>query len=381
MSGRTPPPAAEQQLAFLTKLQRLYAEGDFTATYKFALLISLADLAVEAGSDDGDELQLTVRQIAERFIGLYWRHVTPYAGQQSVAEPNILSQNIGAQAAVLTAVAEFRAATGASSVLQARTLPGYLALVTRVATVVSAQPLNYLQNFGGATDPFLYERTGPGRVTLKAGVAYCLRRFYPLVQQLSRSHWVEHIKANRRNQPVLGDGADLEDFLFATSRQSLQVMGLELRKLDGARCFYCGHGLDVADVDHFVPFSLYPRDLVGNFVLAHPACNRSKSDTLAARPHLERWLERLTKRSSQLQEIGAAAGVQADQSTLHKVATWSYGNALGGEARAWQAPSNYVPVDPSYLQVLKDAVLVLGPLKIVGEAPVKRWRSSAAHKQ
>ena len=27
-----PPPSAEQQLAFLTKLQRLFAEGDFTAT-------------------------------------------------------------------------------------------------------------------------------------------------------------------------------------------------------------------------------------------------------------------------------------------------------------------------------------------------------------
>ena len=51
-----PPPSAEAQLAFLAKLQRLFAEGDFTATYKFALLIALADIAVEIGSDDGGEL-------------------------------------------------------------------------------------------------------------------------------------------------------------------------------------------------------------------------------------------------------------------------------------------------------------------------------------
>ena len=50
------PPSADQQLAFLTKLQRLFAEGDFTATYKFALLIALSDLAVELGADDGAEL-------------------------------------------------------------------------------------------------------------------------------------------------------------------------------------------------------------------------------------------------------------------------------------------------------------------------------------
>ncbi|WP_232073519.1 hypothetical protein [Variovorax sp. RA8] len=52
-------PSAEQQLEFLTKLQRLFAEGDFTATYKFALLIVLSDLAVELGADDGSELSLT----------------------------------------------------------------------------------------------------------------------------------------------------------------------------------------------------------------------------------------------------------------------------------------------------------------------------------
>ena len=55
------PPSAEQQLAFLTKLQRLFAEGDFTATYKFALLIALSDLAVELGADDGGELPLATQ--------------------------------------------------------------------------------------------------------------------------------------------------------------------------------------------------------------------------------------------------------------------------------------------------------------------------------
>ena len=35
------------ELAFLRKLQRLLAEGDFVATYKFALLNALADLSLE----------------------------------------------------------------------------------------------------------------------------------------------------------------------------------------------------------------------------------------------------------------------------------------------------------------------------------------------
>ena len=64
---------------------------------------------------------------------------------------------------------------------------------------------------------------------------YCLRRVQPLVQQLARSHWVEHIKRNRRNAGILGQADDLEDFLFCASRQSLLAMGFE--RLTGPSVF------------------------------------------------------------------------------------------------------------------------------------------------
>ncbi|MGF6261914.1 5-methylcytosine-specific restriction endonuclease McrA [Paraburkholderia youngii] len=352
MSVSPPPPSPQAQLAFLAKLQRLFAEGDFTATYKFALLISFAELAVEHGADDDAELALTTRQIAERFIFLYWKHATPYGTGRLGSQPGVLVQNLGVQAAILSAIAEFRASTSASSALQAPSFPGYAPLLSKVATVVSAQPLNYLQNFGGVTDQFLYERPSRGAVILKPGVSYCLRRFYTLVEQMARIHWVAHIKANRRNYSILGNADDLEDFLFASSRQSLAIIGANLRKLDGPRCFYCGGGLVDADVDHFVPFSLYSRDLAHNFVLAHPACNRSKSDTLAAKPHLERWLGRLVGKEQQLTEIGLLAGVSGDRSTVHRVATWGYTVASGTGGRAWLAPASYENVDSFYLSLL-----------------------------
>jgi 5-methylcytosine-specific restriction endonuclease McrA len=350
LNAATLPPSADAQLAFLSKLQRLLAEGDFTATYKFGLLIALADLAVELGADDGSALVLSVRQVAERFVALYWRHAVPYSSPQG-ATSGVLVQNLGAQAAVINAISDFRAATGVNSFLQAQGHPSYRGLVTTVGATVSAQPLEYLQNFGGATDPFLYER-GRGQVRLKEGVAYCLRRFHPLVQQLARTQWVEHIKGNHRNRTILGDGGDLEDFLFATSRQTLTLVSQELRRLDGDRCFYCSERLGEADVDHFVPFALYGRDLVNNFVLAHPSCNRSKSDTLAAKGHLERWLERLLRRSDDLRELGRHAGIAADDATARRVASWAYGNVLASGGNAWLRPSVYMPVDGDYLRIL-----------------------------
>jgi hypothetical protein len=61
------------------------SEGQFVATYKYALLIAIADLAVQLGKDDGSELELPLRAIAEQFIELYWRHSAPYGpGTQNV---------------------------------------------------------------------------------------------------------------------------------------------------------------------------------------------------------------------------------------------------------------------------------------------------------
>ena len=41
-------PSAEAQIRFLQSVERVLEEGLFTASYKYALLLSLADLAVGA---------------------------------------------------------------------------------------------------------------------------------------------------------------------------------------------------------------------------------------------------------------------------------------------------------------------------------------------
>lgn len=317
----TPPPSPEAQLVILSKLQRLFAEGDFTATYKFALLIALADIAVECGRDDGDSLQVNHGAIAAAFIELFWQQTAPYTCGREGNEPGVLAQNNGAQAAVVNAIIQFRQQHPAATAQSAKTLTAYRGLLQQVAHTVSAQPVRYLQNLGGQHDPFLYERL-PGAVLLKPGIAYCLRRFQPLVQQLARSHWVAHVKRNRLNLPILGEADDLESFLFETPRQALAIIGTGLRRLTDSHCFYCDAKVHDADVDHFMPFSTYPRDLIHNFVLTHPACNRSKSDTLAARPHLERWWGYINRHDDALREIGDKAGRISDLTSTRAVARW-----------------------------------------------------------
>ena len=335
----------EFQLGFLTKLQRLFAEGDFTATYKFALLVSLSDLAVELGRDDNAALTLTHRSIGLKFIQLYWQQAAPFTGH------DVLAQNLGVQAAIVSAIASFRHKNQALTINSAKNSADFKQLLSSVTSTVKAQPIQYIQNLGGGKDVFLFEN-GRDSITLLPGVAYCLRRFQPLVQQLCRTHWVDHIRGNKQNTALLGKDDDLESFLFETPRQSLKVISLGLKKLS-SKCFYCQGTVKEADVDHFIPHSMYPRDLAHNFVMAHPSCNRSKSDTLAAKTHLTRWLEFVDKYDNDLKEIGGEAGINADSKTTLSVACWGYSNAIMSGGQAWIKANTYEQIFAGYIDSLE----------------------------
>src|SRR5579859_1984461 len=99
------PPSSDEQIAFLVNIQRLLEEGAFVATYKFALLLALADLSIEQGNDSGAPLKLATKDLAEKFVQFYWRQVAPFAAS---SESSILQQNTGRQAAVVNLVLEAR---------------------------------------------------------------------------------------------------------------------------------------------------------------------------------------------------------------------------------------------------------------------------------
>jgi hypothetical protein len=103
------PPTSDEQIAFMVNIQRLLDEGLFTASYKFALLLALADLSIEQGDDSGAPLELETDAIAEKFVLYYWRQAMPYA---KACEAKILQQNTDRQAAIVNLVWEARSMYG-----------------------------------------------------------------------------------------------------------------------------------------------------------------------------------------------------------------------------------------------------------------------------
>jgi hypothetical protein len=134
-------------------------------------------------------------------------------------------------------------------------------LITEVGRIVCQMPLWKLQTVGSERLDFLYENTGRGRtITLRPGVAYGFRKFYGLVTELVQGAWARYVR--RFNPEVLGDVADLREFLFGSERANLTEIAPVMRDFQEGQCFYCDGNLTPAatHVDHFIPWSRYPVD-------------------------------------------------------------------------------------------------------------------------
>ena len=349
-----PTPSPEQQVEFLQNLQRLFEEGDFTATYKYALLIALAEIAVEHGNDTGAPLEIGVIQLAEKFAEFYWPQTAHYSSGALGSVPGVLSQNLGKQAAIVNHLHRVRS-NNVASLVAAKRSGEWRRTLASIASVIRNMPVRYLQNVAGARVPFLYDYPlRNGRLVLKRGVVFNLRRFHGLVQQLARSAWVQHVRGNPRNAPAIGRLDDLEAFMFGSARADLSGVAPCLREIQSHCCFYCGERLQLSSaVDHFVPWSRYPRDTAHNFVLAHVACNGDKRELLAAKRHLDAWLRRNGRHGAEIAGRLAPLGFVADLGCSLTVTRWAYEQALTHHANAWVGRrQNTEPVDDTYLTLL-----------------------------
>jgi len=327
----TPVPTDADQLAFLARVQKILDEGQFVATYKFALLIALIEIAVERGRDTGDLLEVPLDWIAEKFIELYWGHTREFQG-------TVLRQNTGTNIAVLGRIQRLQART--MSLADARRARQWPAAVRDVGRIVREMPLFRLQLLrGGQREPFLYdEEVVDGAIRLKTGVVYCLRKFSTLLGSLARHGWLRGVRDNPNNAYAMGATQSLERFLFGDERVPLGKVREVLMPLQRGRCFYCGGRLnDDAHVDHFIPWALYPSNLGHNFVLADRACNTDKSDLLADFSHRDHWQGRNEGGGRDLAEAFASCGIVTDIAVSQGIARWAYERAEATRAVVWVA--------------------------------------------
>ena len=345
--------SAASEVQFLRNIQRLLDEGDFVATYKFALLQALADLSVEGADDERPALKIPLDRIAEKFIEYYWPQVVPF--RPINGSSGILQQNTGQQASILKELLQLRLSYGGKLQLARQDTKLWRQTVRKVAATVREMPLWKLQVVAGKPEEFLYRQTDfkDGAITLLPGVASHFRSFHGLVLRLVRGRWLERVRTVKSNQPIIGAEADLEGFLFGTGRKALDGFRDVLREVDGLNCFYCDRRMNgVPEVDHFISWSRYPIDLGHNFVLAHPACNNGKRDFLADLRHLQRWSDRNRQVGMVLANGFDLAGLPHDLERSFAIARWAYAQGEVTDAHTWLTGDDFQKLDERWRIVL-----------------------------
>jgi len=288
-----------------------------------------------------------------RFIRYYWRQAVPYP---SAATSKILQQNTGKQAAIVNLIRDVRRKHGDSLPMVANNPTVWRVLVRRVASVVRVMPLWKLQTIGSERLDFLYENAGAGtKIELRPGVAYCFRKFHPLIGDLVRGAWVRYVR--QQNLDILGEATDLNEFLFGSERISLAAVSPVLLDIQNGRCFYCRSPLTPANthVDHFVAWARYPVDLGHNFVLADNKCNQQKRDRLPACEHLSAWTERNTKFSEQIADALMERGIISELAVSNCGTRWAYAQTEGANGLTWVRADEMVPLAARWRQLLSSA--------------------------
>jgi len=72
---------SQRQIDFIGYIQRLLVEGDFNATYKYALLHAIADICIEKPLTHNPNATFTISfaELVEKFVALYWQHALPFS--------------------------------------------------------------------------------------------------------------------------------------------------------------------------------------------------------------------------------------------------------------------------------------------------------------
>lgn len=328
-------PTAQEQLKFLKNIQLILQSGSFSSTYKFALLISLSRLAIEKGEDNGGQLALEYSDIAEKFIELYWKQAVPYTFNDE--GQLILNQNNGKQAAIVNRIIELRQIYLSLGLLR-RDSAVLSKLVKDVARTVKDMPVRYLQNINGQNFEFLYQfEQSKQRLTLLPQVMFCLRQFSEIIEELCQKRWIDYIRKNSSNAPILNKLPNLEQFMFEPTRNQLNAVANVLVELQDCKCFYCNKPMRKGNyaVDHFIPWSMYPSDTGHNFVLADSSCNSKKSNLLACDEFLHKWQERNEEQDLIIVDRISVLGFLTDKERSHKVAEWAYSQGKENKYLMW----------------------------------------------
>ena len=179
--------------------------------------MSLTNIASESGIDDDAAYFISYQELAEHFIQLYWPQALPYHKTASATESDILWQNKGSQAVVISEIAELQSKQPSLAHFRKYYVDEWDKLIAKVARTIRINPAKHLQTPENIEQTFLYhyQESNHQGIELNKGIAYCFANSAVMITKLCQQYWSEFIRDNKNNQLLLAQGHDLHTFLFS----------------------------------------------------------------------------------------------------------------------------------------------------------------------
>jgi hypothetical protein len=201
---------------------------------------------------------------------------------------------------------------------------------------------------------------------------YCLRQFSEIIEELCQKRWIDFVRLNKQNLVVLDGLPDLDEFMFAPSRNQLGQVADFLIDLQQCQCFYCGkvskiqnmpwiilfHGLYILPIPDITLFWRMTNVIHRKVIIWHHE------------QFLDQWRERNHLHDQSIIQI-SQLGFLTDLQRSHRVADWAYKQAIENEYLVWLGGKRrrYYPIQ--YLLYFDDIyfinfLIIRGKYELVG---------------
>jgi len=283
---------------YMNSVASILKRGQFTNSYKFALLRSLAKYGEKPGKGE-DEVK--VEWLAEKFVELYWPLALRFNIRQAIVPDKdpVVMRYIRKEACKHklnpeTPLGEYRKKHSDS----------HEKLVSKVASKAFNNVIPRLHNVrGGKVTPHLYKEVSKKGIRVGIRVSAEARAFlqqnHKAIDLLAIGSWVKFTEtftsAPRLYQKIQGS---------AFKRSALKPYKEFFQSLNGGKdCFYCGGDAGVRPhVDHVIPWSFVAEDKVWNLVLSCTDCNSEKS----SRTPSNRFIDKLVQRNEEVLDMSSS---------------------------------------------------------------------------
>jgi 5-methylcytosine-specific restriction endonuclease McrA len=273
-------------MSYMNSVAHILERGQFTNSYKFALLRSLAAFGMKSGKG---ETVVKTEQLAENFVKLFWPLTLRFNIRQATVpdkEP-VVMRYIRDEASALdlspeTPLRDF----------QKNYSNLYSKLVLKVSKNAFGNVIPRFHTVGrGRVTPLLYEASNEG-ILISANSRGFLQQNHKALDLLAIGSWVKFTEkftsAPRLYEKIQG---------LAFKRSALKPYREFFQSVLGeTECFYCGGSiLPQPHVEHVVPWSFVAEDKVWNLVLSCKDCNFKKSSQTPTNSFITKLVRRNEK--------------------------------------------------------------------------------------